>query len=225
MPDFSSRLENLIPVGPFAGTLEAFETGVKLRTRYEYLRQQALDHNQTIFWASDSKRVEETARYFAAGFYGIDWEDVATLHVVPETSDLGGDTLTPGVTCKNYRDTTNEEGHDKGYRKLDEFKSTYLPAIAERLHEQDPEINFSETDVLTMQEMCGFELLAKGDSPWCDVFSYEEWMNFEYARDILHFYRAGAGNRYAPTMGTLFLNATKNLLIQGPEAGPLFFSL
>ncbi|GAB7345496.1 hypothetical protein MBLNU457_3816t1 [Dothideomycetes sp. NU457] len=224
LPDLPSRLENLVPVGRFAGTLEAFETGVKLRTRYEHLRQQALYHNQTQFWASGSERVEETARYFAAGFYGINWQDMASLRVVPETPDLGGDTLTPGVTCKEYRDSTNDEGHDKGYRKLDDFKSTYLPAIAERFHDQNPDIQFSETDIFTMQEMCGFELLATGQSPWCDVFSHEEWLSFEYARDVLHFYRAGAGNKYGPTMGTLYLNATKNLLKQGPEFGPLFFS-
>jgi len=225
MPDLSNRLDNLIPVGQYAGTLEAFQTGVKLRTRYEHLRQQALDRNQTNLWASGSNRVEDTARYVAAGFYGIDWQDVATLHVIPETSDPGGDSLTPGVTCKRYRDNIDEDGHDQGYRKLSEFKSTYLPAIAERLQRQNPQISLSETDVFTMQEICGFEILAKGTSPWCDVFSQEEWLNFEYARDLLHFYRAGAGNKYGPTMGMLLLNATKDLLNQGPEVGPIFFSL
>jgi len=226
MPDPSSRLENLVPVGPYAGTLGAFKTGVTLRTRYEHLHAQALERRQTNLWASGSDRVAETARYFATGFYGTDWQDTAHLHVIPETADRGANTLTPGDTCTAYSNRSNPDGHDNGFHKQDEFKDTYLPAIAERLNMQNPGINFTESEVLTMQEICGFEILAKGSSSWCDVFTHDEWLAFEYARDLLHFYRSGPGNKYGPTMGWLLLNATMNLLTAGPDAvGPLFFSL
>ena len=76
-----------------------------------------------------------------------------------------------------------------------------------------------------MQEMCGFETLVRGSSPWCDVFSHEDWRNFEYARDVIHYYRAGSGNPFGAVMGWLWLNATANLLEAGPGAGTLFFSL
>lgn len=225
MPDPSNRLENLISTGPHAGTLGAFSTGVKLRTQYEHLLWQAIEHNQTSLWASDSRRVVATARYFAAGFFGLEWENTARLHVIPETADLGADTLTPGDTCLNYVNNIDGYGHDYGYKKAGEWRSTYLPAIAERLQVQNPNITFSMEEVYTMQEICGFETLAKGSSPWCDVFTHSEWESFEYARDVLHYYRAGPGNRYGATMGLLWLNATTNLLNAGPDAGPLFFSL
>lgn len=224
MPEPSKRLENLVPTGPYAGTLEAFETGTKLRGRYEHLLYQALEQNQTSLWASGSKRVIDTARYFATGFYGIDWEDTATLHVIPETSDLGADTLTAGDTCKNYAENIDTKGHDYGYKMLGDFQSSYLPSIADRLHSQNPKITFTNAEIYIMQEMCGFEILSKGKSPWCDVFTHAEWRQFEYARDVLHYYRAGAGNKYGANMGWLLLNATTNLLSQGPEAGPLYFS-
>ncbi|TKA81855.1 hypothetical protein B0A55_01595 [Friedmanniomyces simplex] len=48
MRDPTTHLENLVSTGPYAGTLQAFATGVKLRTRYEHLLDQALAHNQTI---------------------------------------------------------------------------------------------------------------------------------------------------------------------------------
>lgn len=76
-----------------------------------------------------------------------------------------------------------------------------------------------------MQELCGFETLVRGRSRWCDVFSPDEWRSFEYARDVIHFYRAGPGNKFAAVMGWLWLNATANLLDEGPKAGPFFFSL
>ena len=76
-----------------------------------------------------------------------------------------------------------------------------------------------------MQEMCGFETLVRGSSPWCDLFTHDEWYAFEYARDVIHFYRSGPGNKYSRAMGWLWLNATTSLLREGPEsAEPFYFS-
>ena len=221
----AEHFESLVSTGPYAGTLEAFETGVKLRTRYKHLLDEALEQKATAFWASDSGRVIDTARYFAAGFFGIDWQELATLHVVPETLDRGADTLTPGRTCLKYRNNADEHGHDYGYRMMDAYRSTYEPAIVERLAVQNAELPFDEREVFAMQLICGFETLAKGSSPWCEVFTHEEWEQFEYARDIIHYYRAGPGNPYSGSMGWLWLNATTNLLEDGPSTGPLFLSL
>src|SRR5256885_2363302 len=33
-----------------------------------------------------------------------------------------------------------------------------------------------------MMEMCGFEILVRGDSPWCKVFTREEWLDFICSR-------------------------------------------
>ncbi|KAI9804964.1 MAG: acid phosphatase pho5 [Piccolia ochrophora] len=216
--------EQLTTTGPFAGTLEAFTTGVKLRTRYDHLVGTSSASPKTNFWASDCDRVIDTARYFGAGFFGLDWESTAKLHVIPETEDRGGNTLTPGDTCVKYR-TDLKRGHDHGAEMLAKFRATYLPAIADRLEKQNPHIRFTDAEIYSMQETCGFETLVRGSSRWCDVFSRKEWENFEYARDVIHFYRAGPGNPYGPTMGHLWLNATTNLLRAGPTAGPLFFSL
>ncbi|KAK0292553.1 hypothetical protein LTR35_000583 [Friedmanniomyces endolithicus] len=226
MSDPSAQLENLVSTGPYAGTLEAFATGVKLRTRYEHLLDQALARNQTSFWASSSKRVVETAGYFGAGFFGLDWKQSASLHVIPETEDRGGDTLTADKTCFKYLHNADEYGRAYGYRKWNKWREVYLPAIVERLSKRNPEITFSQDEVYSMQELCGFELIAMGKSQWCDVFTRGEWEQFEYARDVLHFYRTGPGNPYSGTTGWLWLNATANILLERPaEAGPLFFSL
>lgn len=115
-------------------------------------------------------------------------------------------------------------GHDYGLIQLSKFRSTYLPAIAARFEAQNPGIRFTHGEIYSMQEMCGFEILVRGSSPWCDVFSHEEWLDFEYARDVIHYYRAGPGNGYGLAMGWLWLNATAELLERGPGAGRLFFS-
>ena len=144
--------------------------------------------------------------------------------MIPETSDLGADTLTPGDTCLAYRDDA-KYGHDYGYRQMFKFRDTYLPAIAKSLRNSNPSTDFTSSEIFSMQEMCGFETLVRGSSPWCKVFTHEDWLNFEYARDVIHFYRAGPGNEYSGAMGWLWLNATTSLLEQGPDVGEAFFSL
>lgn len=221
----AEHLENLVSTGEYAGTLEAFTTGVKLRTRYKDLLDEAVTNGPVSFWASDSSRVVDTARYFGTGFFGIDWTDLADLYVIPETADRGADTLTPGRSCLNFRDEDNEFGRLYGYKMMDDIRSVYEPPIAERLAKQNPAFAIGEDDVFTMQLLCGFETIARGKSPWCNVFTNEEMESFEYARDVIHYYRAGPGNPYGASLGWLWLNATANLLQQGPTAGPLFFSL
>ncbi|KAK4569505.1 hypothetical protein LTR86_003268 [Recurvomyces mirabilis] len=224
MKDPSERLENLVATGPYAGTLEAFNTGVKLRTRYEHLLDYAIEHNETALWASGSKRVVETAQYFAAGMYGLEWQNTSRLHIIPETEGRGGDTLTAGKTCFRYLHNADEFGRQYGYRMWNEWREVYLPAISRRLQEQNPAMNFTTSEVYSMQELCGFETIAKGSSKWCDVFTHDEWLQFEYARDVLHYYRTGPGNPYSSSIGWLWLNATTTLLQQGPATGTLFFS-
>ncbi|KAL8942117.1 MAG: hypothetical protein Q9216_001842 [Gyalolechia sp. 2 TL-2023] len=222
----SAEHDQLTTTGPYAGTLSAFAAGTRLRTRYLGLVSSPLLGKPVNFWASDCNRVIETARYFATGFFGLDWdsEKTAKLHIIPETADRGADTLTPGDTCLKYHEDTRR-GHDYGFIQLSKFRSTYLPAIGDRFEVQNSGIRFTDGEIYSMQEMCGFEILVKGSSPWCDVFSHEDWLNFEYARDVIHYYRAGPGNRFGPTMGWLWLNATANLLSGEGNNGGFFFSL
>lgn len=185
------------------------------------------DQATTRLWASDSQRVIDTARYFASGLFGLDWEEKsrAKLEVIPEKFERGADTLTPGDTCRKYLEDLTY-GHDYGANMLARFQDIYIPPIAQRLLERNSALGeLGNPEVYSMQEMCGFETMVRGSSPWCEVFTQEDWQNFEYARDLVHYYRAGPGNSYAGAMGWLWLNATTSLLQAGPEAGALFMSL
>lgn len=198
---------------------------MRLRTRYADLLPLRLAHkSKTSLWSCGCGRVIDTARYFSAGFFGLNWKDTATLHVIPEDANLGADTLTPGDTCLAYLDD-KDQGHDNGAVMLSKFRATYLDAVRKRLHEQNPGIEFDDDEVYAMQEMCGFETTVRGSSQWCHVFTRHEWRSFEYARDVIHYYRSGPGTPYSAVMGWLWLNATADLLLEGPNAGPFFFSL
>lgn len=223
--DPQGQFEQLTTTGPFSGTLGAFTTGVKLRTRYHHLLPFRFQRNggKTSLWASDCERVIDTARYFSAGFFGLNWNDTATLHIIPETAELGADTLTPGDTCLTYLED-KEQGHDKGAAMLAEYRANYIRAIRDRISRQNPGIAFTDDEIYGMQEMCGFEITVRGSSHWCDIFTKDEFLSFEYARDVIHYYRSGPGTLYGGVMGWLWLNATTNILLEGPNAGPFFFS-
>lgn len=214
----------LTTTGPYAGALTAFTTGVQFRTRYKDL----LGLGSSIrFWASDSQRVIDSARHFAAGLFGLDWETrgAAELEIIPEIFERGANTLTPGNTCRRYLEDS-DHGHENGYTMLGKYQDLYTPGISQRLVAENPSFgNLSSTEIYGMQEMCGFEIMVRGHSSWCSVFTEDDWCHFEYARDIKHYYGSGPGNPYGGAMGWLWLNATTELLQAGPEAGSLFFSL
>lgn len=221
--------EDLTTTSPHAGTLSAFRLGTTFRTRYSPLLASSKPIN---FWSASSPRDVETALYFGDGLFGRNWSQpsppdspnlhpVAKLHIIPETPDRGSNTLTPGCTCQNYM-TNTTHGHALGYKKLAEWQSVFTTPIIARFSAENPRLQppLSTVEIYSMMEMCGFEMLSRGpgSSPWCTVFRREEWEDFEYARDVLHFYRAGPGNRFAGVMGGLWLDATSKLLEQ-PSGG------
>jgi acid phosphatase len=222
--------------GPYAGGLGAFTTGVKFRSRYPHLLKASKDRKVKL-WASGSDRVIASARYLTLGLFGLEANLSSTVEVIPEAESRGGDTLTPADTCSLYQaDPVN--GHDSGDIHLAEFQARYLPPVAERIAKdllsmargrRKPELSFEPEEVFSMQEMCGYETSARGRSPWCDVFTRDEWESFEYARDVMHFYRSGPGNKWGSVLGVPWLNATARLLSEAaaaaaPAAGPLFLS-
>lgn len=213
--------ENLTATGPYAGTLQARDAGSELRLRYSHL---LASRPRPIVWSCGSPRDVETAICFADGFFGPQWQDqdLASLVVIPETDDRGADTLTPGDTCLRYRHD-DRLGHDLGYHKLNEWQQIFTESIIERLKENAVGVHLQALDIYSMMEMCGFEVLARGHSPWCEVFTHNEWLHFEYARDLLHFYRAGPGNVYAHTLGWPYLNATAELLAND-SSNDIYFS-
>ncbi|KIX10408.1 uncharacterized protein Z518_01490 [Rhinocladiella mackenziei CBS 650.93] len=212
--------DNLTTSGPYAGTIQSFNTGKILRQRYDHLVPRT---GRTKLWSCSSERDVETAKMFADGFFGTQWtsDGSAELEVIPEDEDRGANTLTPGDTCSQYLGD-EKYGHDYGYSKLAEWQNVFTEPIAKRLAKYATGMRFGPLDIYSMMEMCGFETLARGVSPWCNVFTHKEWLEFEYARDLLHFYRAGPGNSYAGAMGLLWLNATQNLMSNGSSKDVYF---
>lgn len=219
----SPEFESLIRHGRYAGTTAAENTGKILRSRYNHLIH---NNTATTFWSASSRRDVETAEHFATGFFGSEWNttNAAHLEIIPEDPERGANTLTPSKSCSRYQ-FDQLYGRNIGYKVLDNWQHTFTESIKPRLEPAAPGFNFSAVDIWSMFEMCGFETLVRGVSSWCNVFTNDEWLDFEYGRDILHFYRAGPGNSYAGVMGSLWLDATlKNMLNTSDAAKSVYSS-
>ncbi|OLL24104.1 Acid phosphatase PHO1 [Neolecta irregularis DAH-3] len=216
--DGLNQYGQLTATGPYAGTLTWSKAATEFRTRYPAIWNFSSTEPTRIF-ASDSTRVIQSAIHFAKNFFANQYESLVELVIISE-QDQTGDTLSPTDACPAYMN----EGLELGNEKFDTFTATYLPNIADRFNKQNPNLNLLPQDIYTMQEMCGYEINALGESPLCSVFEEEDWANFQYSRDLFFFYSCGPGNKYSITMGFPWINATRNLLLEGPRSGALFFS-
>ncbi|KAK9460610.1 histidine phosphatase superfamily [Lipomyces oligophaga] len=246
----SEQLEQLTTRGKYAGTVRAREAGKLLRSRYlhlipmdaepnpyDVLEESYVDdeeedgwpetgqHKHTSIYSCSCDRVMDTARAFGAGFFGSRQVRKSVRHVViPDYApSRGGDTLTPVKACSEYREDP-VVGRQQGPAMAEAYKSEYLRHTSSRLRDLY-DFEFSHSDLWTMQELCGFEILATGKdtNPWCEMFTHEEWAAFEYARDVLHYYRTGPGTPYSEVMGFLYLNATAYLLEHPDEVDSKLF--
>lgn len=147
--------------------------------------------------------------------------DSNTINLVQvyEGDESGADSLTPYSSCDAYSSSA-------GSKQEDAYLTKYTAPIMARLNAMAPSFNFSSDDVFAMQEMCGYESVIRGSSPFCStsLFSPDEWLSFEYANDIFYHYNTGYGNPLSGVIGFPWLNATLGLLTGSTSSQDLYIS-
>ena len=71
-----------------------------------------------------------------------------------------------------------------GYRAQREWVHRFIPPIRERLEAEMPGARLSTLDVRTLMDLCPFDTVASPIgkiSPFCGLFTEEEWKGFDYA--------------------------------------------
>jgi len=182
------------------GKLEATELGVSLSFRYPNLRL------PWRVWASSAERTFKSAQALVRGLE----MDENTINVVSiyESDEGGADTLTPYGSCPAYSSSSGSE-------QSAVYKDKFSRPIVARLNALAPDFNFTADDVYGMMELCGYESVIRGSSPFCELglFSPDDWLGWEYTADIQYHYNVGYGSGVAGAFGLPWLNATANLLM------------
>jgi len=72
------------------------------------------------------------------------------------------------------------------------WANIYVPPIVTRINKLLQGLQFNSSDVTVFPYLCGFGTQITGRrSPWCDVFTEEETLQYEYAQDIRYWYGTG----------------------------------
>ncbi|OJJ31365.1 hypothetical protein ASPWEDRAFT_118605 [Aspergillus wentii DTO 134E9] len=194
------------------GMQEAMTLGKSVKKRYSDLKTPAK------IWSSTSERTVKTAQGFISGYTNNHTSRV-DLKKVEEGKSTGADSLTPYKSCPAY---SPSYGSDQSTT----YTNHYTKPIIARLHAQAPAFNFTKTDIAAMFQLCGYETVIRGSSPFCsrDLFTQNEWLSFEYANDIMYFYNTGYGRDLSPSLGYPWINASVAALSSPSPSQHLYVS-
>ena len=196
------------------GYQELYSMGVQYRYTYPDLYT---ENERFVLWANlyqpNVYRVVDSARLFARGYLGPNSTDVGEVYVINSTDPRSiANSLAPSDLCPKYNDTSGGENATT-------WAAAYLPPIVDRINGLLEGLNFSTSDVTIFPYLCGFESQITGKrSPWCDVFTEEEILQYEYAQDIRYWYGTGLGTDLEKNMMLPFLTAVIQRLVDGPNA-------
>jgi len=83
----------------------------------------------------------------------------------------------------------------------------YAPPITKRLNSAAPGANLTDKDTYNLMSLCAFHSLAiVAPSPFCGLFTSEEFTGFEYFADVDKFYDNGYGGDLGPVQGVGYVN-------------------
>jgi len=194
-----------------AGKVEATQLGATLSFRYANLKL------PSRVWTSSAERTFKSAQSFVRG---LETEDNTIGAVsVYESEKSGANSLTPYKSCPAYSSSAGSE-------QSSEFTKKFTGPITERLNALVPGFNFTSNDVYGMMELCGYESVIRGISPFCDLdlFTPDDWLGWEYSADIQYHYNVGYGNQVSGYVGLPWLNATASLLLSDKSSEDLYVS-
>lgn len=191
---------------PYTGTSDATRHGMFFRNKYQSLFN-ASEEDLLVF-TSNSGRVHQTSKYFARGFMGDEYSDDAVkYYVISEDGEMGANSLTPRYGCSAYDEDANDDVVAK-------YNTSYLETAQSRILEGNEKFNLTTSDVNNLFSMCAYEINVRGASPFCNLFTNEEFIQYAYANDLSNYYSNGPGNNMTATIAAPYLNATLQFLLE-----------
>ncbi|KAK6458868.1 secreted acid phosphatase [Scheffersomyces xylosifermentans] len=204
--------------GLYSGTTNALRNGAQFRAQYNSLYNENSTEPLPIF-SSNSGRCYLTSRYFARGFLGDDFEEGKNVvfNIISEDASSGANSLTPRVACNAWNESASSEIVNK-------YNTSYLDTIQKRLVKPNPGLNLTSKDVSYLFSWCAYELNVRGASPFCDLFTNEEFIKNSYHTDLSNYYTAGPGNNLTAVIGSTLLNASLALLKDDTSENKIWIS-
>ncbi|RMZ67995.1 histidine acid phosphatase [Pyrenophora seminiperda CCB06] len=205
-----AQIANVSPTG----WKELHEMGTTWRLRYPDLYEYNTPFTMWANYYTSGPRVRDSARLFAQGFVGPNATDLTTIYALNASDPSSwGNSLAPSDLCKAY----NDEG---GSPVKPVWDATYLPPITARLNAQiQGDLNLTQSQVESIPYLCGFETQITGRrSPFCDIFTKEEILQYEYAQDLRYWYGTGLGSDIEKYQMLPVVDMAVQRFVDGPNA-------
>ncbi|CAO2647423.1 Nn.00g083450.m01.CDS01 [Neocucurbitaria sp. VM-36] len=188
---------------PF-GRSQNFLLGVEYRQLYGHLLNNfTASKTIPVFRTQSQDRMVKTAQNFAAGFFGVpEFLNEVNIEILVETLGLNNSGA-PYEVCNNSNVATKGS---IGSTVATRFAANAFNSTIARLQSQASGINFTATDVIAMLQLCSYETHALGYSAFCDLFSQEDFLNYEYYFDLAFYYNNGPGSPVAAAQGKGYLD-------------------
>ncbi|QSZ30109.1 hypothetical protein DSL72_004629 [Monilinia vaccinii-corymbosi] len=171
------------------GRQELYDSGILHYYQYAQLYN---PYSKIIARTTTQDRMLKSAEYFMAGFFGLEWTNNATIEVIIESAGFNN-SLAGYDNCPN----ANNYRSAGGSNATNQWVATYLQNATARFQSMvSPEFNWTIIDTYAAQTMCPYETVAYGYSAFCNLFTYQEWVDFEYSVDL---YFSGGSSFSSPT--------------------------
>jgi len=191
------------------GQQQMVNSGVKYYQRYEGLTR----NTDPFVRSSGEARVVESAQNWTQGFHNARLADRNShipddypYNMVVISEDTGSNnTLNHGL-CTDF-----ENGYDSTIADSAQsiWANIFAPPITQRLNTNLPGANLTQTQTIYMMDLCPFNTVASitGQiSPFCDLFTDEEWRSYDYYESLGKYYGYSWGNPLGATQGVGFTN-------------------
>lgn len=200
------------------GEKQMFSSGVKFYQRYSSLTENIVP----FIRASGSSRVIASAEQFIQGFQETKSSDrcVVPHQPTPKVNVIISE-QTGSNNSLNHNTCPKLENDSHSDKITDKYTSLIAPPIAQRLESQLPGVHLSTHDITYLMDMCAFDTVAATpdgsiQSPFCALFTSQEWTEYNYFQSLGKYYGYGAGNPLGPTQGVGFVNELIARLTQTP---------
>ncbi|KAI6898844.1 hypothetical protein D0869_07479 [Hortaea werneckii] len=187
------------------GEQQMVDSGIKFYNRYESLARKLVP----FFRSSGEERVVQSAANFTQGFHAAKLagrcKDPAypyPLVVIPEGNGINN-TLNH-VLCTDFEDGPADKIADDAQAT---WADIFAKPIQARLNEGMPGANLSVIGTIYMMDLCPFETVANPTgaiSQFCDLFTEQEWHQYNYYETLDKYYGYSHGNPLGPTQGVGF---------------------
>ncbi|KAK3671832.1 hypothetical protein LTR78_008197 [Recurvomyces mirabilis] len=197
------------------GYKELYDMGVDYRWQYPDFYT---ENTPFVLWANRYQqsvfRVVDSARLFARGYLGPNATVDGSVYVLNNSDPRSiANSLAASDLCANYNDNS-------GGDNATTWANIYVPPIVKRINSLfRGNLNFTASDVTQFPYLCGFETQITGRrSPWCDAFTQQEILAYEYSQDIRYWYGTGLGTKLEKNLMLPFLTALVQRFVDGPNA-------